>query len=163
MNQPRPITWSDQPTSRPPMMKILHAPPDRPLEAIIVNEREVGVFIHWRDDLRRNQPCQGTFCTCQQKHLPIAWKAYLGCFDVARKKLAIAELTSPAWQEAGLLAIREKRGTLRGLKLSLSRFNRQPQGRVMCKVYTVDQSIVDALPDQFDVKAELERIWFSRV
>lgn len=158
---PPPVTC-DQPASRRPCMKIIHADHRKKVEVIIVNEREYGVMIHWDDQLLRNQPCTGTFCKCNERHMPICWKAYLGCWDIARNQLAIAELTSPAWQEAGLLAIREKRGTLRGIKVQLSRAMNQRAGRVIAKLYNVDPILCDSLPPPFDVGEELKRIWYSR-
>lgn len=152
------------PGDRQPMLKILHPPADGIMELWVLADREFGKFVHWDDRLRRNVPCVDPYgCICQERKVGVSWRAYLGVYDPRRKKNGIADLTADCWRDAGLLGWAEARGSLRGLKLVLSRFPHTSQGKQICKVYEPSIPQDDALPVRFCVKTELSRIWFVRL
>lgn len=159
-----PINWSDQPSSREPMLKILHAPVDGRLELVVLCERDFGVFVHWDHKLRRNQPCTDPYgCICQVGPVPTSWRTYLGVQLVRGGKIALAELSSPAWTTCKGVKWIEHRGTLRGARLTLERYPHTKEGQIIAHLYEPVVEDLTYLPPAPNVKDELTRIWFSRL
>jgi len=159
-----PVNWSEQPGDKRPMLKILRAPIDGLLELTIISERDFGVFIHWVERLKRNQPCTDPYgCLCQSEILPVSWKTYLAVQEVRGGKIRLVEVPSMAWTECQGVKWLENRGSLRGCRIALKRLPHTKQGKVIATLYDPVVADIAALPPCPNVKDELQRIWFVRL
>jgi len=55
MGRARQINWSDQPPSRPAMLKIMRAPLCGKAYYDVLSDKAFGVFVHWLEKINRNQ------------------------------------------------------------------------------------------------------------
>jgi len=159
------IHWEDDPGGHIPMLKIEHADHRYTKDYLVISDRAVGVVGHWFEDRKRNGPCLDPFapCPCREQPLPTWWRCYLAALDKGGK-VRLVEITKDAWLACRGQGITDKRGTLRGMRVTLAREPRIKTGAVVCQLLE-PVSLPDdySLPAAPNIKVELERIWFSRM
>lgn len=159
-----PINWSEVPTSKAPMLRIVRAPVHGRADFVILSARDFGVFVHWDDRLRRNVPCTDPHgCICQDREVGTSWKTYLAAVPVNGGKVVLVEVTADAWRAAHGVDVLKARGSLRGFRLTLSRTRREASAPVVAGLFGPVGTLEAALPESPNVKDELQRIWYSRL
>lgn len=153
------VAWSPGPDpDRRPYYPIYSPTTDRDVAVVVLSQDVTGVYVHYYN--HRTRPCLASRDLCEGCDLryPRRWKGYLACWDKSRGRLCLAQLTQEAFlRTAGLHALR---GKLRGCVLRLTRAGASRNSRVNAQVKPVTWE-EGLLPPAFDVKAALERIWFT--
>lgn len=151
--------YADRPQAdRRPFYPIWSPTPDREIHVVLVSQSLLGVFTHWIDG--RTRPCLGSReeCVGCDLKLPRRWKCFLGAFNPASGRLGILEVTQEAFLRCRQL--NEDSGKLRGLTVRLIRTGLAKNARVTALV-GARVTAGATVPPSFDVKAALERVWFS--
>lgn len=158
------INWSEDPSHRPKTAPIRHAPASGQSEFLLLSEVELGLFGHWNRHLKRNVPCTDPHgCICQEEAIPTWWRCYIGARE-PQGRIVLVEVTAHAWLLCGGVAWRTQRGTLRGSLITLKRSPQTKEGKVVARLHEPPGQLdLTTLPSAPDVKAELQRIWYSRL
>lgn len=153
------VAWADRPDpDRRPFYEIRSPTPDRDVQTVVLSANVLGVYTHHMN--RRTRPCLGSRESCEGCDLKYdrRWKGYLACWDRSKGRLELVELTQEAFLRCP--AFHTKAGQLRGMVLRLARAGASKNARVTATV-TPATWPPNVLPVAFDVKAALERVWFT--
>jgi hypothetical protein len=152
------LAWQDSPDPfRPLMIPIYSAKVDRPVNLVIVTPSLVGAETHYFDSRTRPHVVRGV-CEGCDRHIDKRWKGYLGCWDRHKGRMALAEVTREAFEKCP--GFKDYKDRLRGLVVQLVRNGSSKNARVTAKLMAWAGSAVE-LPPPVDVKAALQRIWFT--
>jgi len=153
------VSWSERPEpDRRPFYPIRTPTTDRDVVVVVLSADVLGVHVHYYN--RRTRPCLGTKETCEGCGLRYdrRWKGYLSVWNRNIGRLELAEVTQEAYLRCP--AFHTKKGDLRGMVLRLVRAGASRNARVTA-ILQPCQWERNVLPPAFDVKAALERIWFT--
>lgn len=154
------IFWADCPQSAGPRLGIqVHSVPPGGHSFVRFLDQPVGVWLHWLDTLSR--PCLGHECPHCARGLAQRWKGYAAALLWARDsgtgkgvwRSVVCEITEAA---NAFLAARD----LRGLIVEFRRPGRRRNG--LLEVTVLEKPCTDPLPEAFDVRPILERLWDMR-
>jgi hypothetical protein len=107
----------------------------------------------------RHYPCLGGAERCPYHDAPQRWYGYLPCWDLATRKLALAEVTPLAWQTA-TEGIADPAFTWKGRELHLLRAGEHANSPVRLDVRKVLRG-ADRAAEAPNVAQLLARIWFG--
>jgi len=151
--------WTDRPSRDPESQpyRIHRTPANKELRVIAVSEKLIGTNLHyWKG---RSTPCTRENCTaCQHGQVP-RWKGYFQALNESSNVVQIIEVTDRVFE--AFEAQTRKHGSLRGLKIRLSRVNHKPNGAIHVEFDGVGRSD-GQLPPAAPLIEILERMWESR-
>lgn len=153
------VAYADRPDpDRRPFYEIRSPTPDRDVQTVVLSQSVLGVYTHHFN--RRTRPCLGNRETCEGCDLRYdrRWKGYLACWDRSKGRLELVEITQEAFLRCPPFHTEE--GKLRGLVLRLARAGASKNARVVATLQKATWP-PGALPPAFDIKAALERVWFT--
>lgn len=135
---------------------IYSAQPQVTYSLAIVTDELVLVSTHYVH--KRTIPCIGKANDCEgcKGDRQTRVKGYLGCFEPNFDRLVIAELTNEAMTNCNVPMTVGSKG-FRERALKLWRIGKGRNGAVRCEVYDPKEEV--ELPEEFDVRATLVRIW----
>lgn len=153
------VAWADRPDpDRRPFYEIRSPTPDRDVQTVVLSQSVLGVYTHHFN--RRTRPCLGNREACEGCDLKYdrRWKGYLACWERSIGRLELVEITQEAFLRCPGFHVKD--GSLRGMVLRLARAGASKNARVTATL-TKATWPVGVLPAAFDVKAALERVWFT--
>lgn len=135
---------------------IYSAVPGATFELAIVSDQLVTVVTHYMH--RRTFPCVGEANSCEgcAAHRQARVKGYFGCWEKQFNRLVMAELTTEAMSRSNV-PLAPRASGFRGRVIKLWRIGKGENGAVRCAFHDVKEPL--ELPDEFDVRAALTRIW----
>jgi hypothetical protein len=151
-------TFERSPPCAPPVyVPIVRAPQAGRLVVISACPDMLGCWLHWTGE--HLLPCAGRAkgCAgCKASH-PFRWRGYIGCWLFEADKLAMLEVPALAANECLELA-EGYMPDIRGYYIEAYRRREGANGRVCVEFGgQVDRNV--AIPQPFDIRAALERIW----
>ena len=155
-----PIRWDDDPSFQPTLSVQVHAPRSGCNSFLRLLGPHVGAFVHCVRDGRRKRPaaCLKEHCPHCKKQEPL-WKAYIPAYLYCRNRNpnwvpVVAELTESAFAElTKVLPPKEFRGKV--IEVSRGQTNSKMHAKLTERP-TADSGM---LPDAFDVRIVLRRLW----
>lgn len=150
------VSWDNSPPSVDQLyIPILSPIPGQILRLVVLGDRPVGVWTHYRG--ARSGPCLEPAAECEdcRRGSPRRWKAYLAAWDPSHSRYVLAELTTHAVRQNPLLG---KDGpNLRGALLYLERVGKHTNAPVKADLRRPEKA--EQLLGSFDVHRALMRIW----
>lgn len=139
---------------------IYSAVPNFTYTLAVVSNELVTVSTHYVH--KRTLPCVGEANECEgcQARRQVRVKGYLGCYEKSFDRLVIAELTNEAMTHSNIPLTPGASG-FRGRAVKLWRIGKGVNGAVRCDFHDVKEPL--ELPEEFDVRAALTRIWNGKM
>lgn len=148
--------WSNTPPTEDltSWHRLIRAPERGGLTAVILSDDLVGCPVHYARG--RTRACERPACEWCADGLTPRWTGYLSILGIQSGRIDILEVTAAA--AAPLIRARSTRGSLRGLRVDVSRRNNRHNGRIILTV-SVHTDDYDSLPPPCDVIAFLTKLW----
>jgi len=150
------IQWTNAPPAAPGRCyRILSPRPGTPVGGVILGREILGVITHWMDS--RTLPCMKVLGHCEgcSAGLPKRWKGYLAILAPGEGRFAILEITEEARRSCE--ALRDQERNLRGERIMV--FRRGTSKRSAVQAQILPFALQPNLPESFDLKEALHRIW----
>lgn len=138
--------------------KVLRPKPQSEVKGIITSDKVLISYTHYRD--RNSYICTRNSKTCPFCAASIAprIKGYLCGVDNADRKAVVLEMTDNAVRDNAV--IRERKVSLRGKVLCLSRPGKNPNSPVLARLEDCPHvTVLRSLPQPFDLRAVLLEMW----
>lgn len=161
MNPPRggAVAYAPFPDpDRRPFYPIYSPTTDRDVLVVLLSPDLVGVFVHYYN--HRTRPCLGNKEACEGCDLRYdkRWKGFAAAWDKDKGRLCLVQVTQEAFLRTP--AFHHNKGSLRGMVLRMTRAGASKNARVTATLKPATWAD-GVLPPAFDVKAALERVWFT--
>lgn len=127
------------------------------LQVVFLSDRVFGVQTHYHG---RTKPCGHPNYDCRycNEGREKRWRGYAAVLDMKTRSIALLELTGSAATK--LDEATQKFNTLRGVYANIDREKPRPNAKVLVRDVTVaGDEFRHTMPDAFDVKEQLTRIW----
>ena len=143
------------------MIKIWAAKINRPLDCYVLSKRMEKTITHWVDG--QSRPCTHPLTRCYwcKSKYGLRWKGYVGIFDPADGRVALAEITLNAFNSCAALRTCKD---LRGGRLKLTRPGTRVNAAVRAEYFPYHPSFgfdKSAIPPEFNVREALMRVWLG--
>lgn len=153
------VAYADRPDpDRRPFYEIRSPTMDREVQSVILSHNVLGVYTHYYN--RRTRPCLGSKEKCEGCGMAYdrRWKAFLAAWDRSKGRLEMVEVTQEAFLRCPGFHVAQV--DLRGMVIRLFRAGTSRNARVTAQLTKANWP-PGILPAAFDVKAALERVWFT--
>lgn len=156
---PMSYAWDDAPAlESTPWVPIYRTPVDTPLLLTLLDGNLTGVWVH--SIKKRDTPCLRDGCPWKVDgvHMAARWKGYLPAWDEKEARMVLAEITAKAWGDWGRLP-EPKIYPGRGHSIWMKRMAKKENAPVRLEFRPKGPVNAEDLPEPFDVKFALSRIW----
>lgn len=152
------INWENAvPKEKRQLIEVWKPKPAIPVNAVILSESLVGVFIHWLG--RRTGPCLAKgdarcpFCAID---VPRRWEGYLAGYSERTGKKYLIHVSKEAARSCPFIS--DGKCNLRGSRVIIERCGRAANAPCRARIEPVT-SLKGMIPASFDVQAQLLQLW----
>lgn len=152
------INWHDTvPAEKRQLIEVWKPKPALPVNAVILSESLIGVFIHWLGS--RSGPCLGHDdkpCPFCKLDVPRRWEGYLAGFSERTGKKYLIHVSKEAARSCSFIS--DGKANLRGSRVIIERCGRAANSPCRARIEPIS-SLKGMIPAAFDVRLQLMQLW----